>query len=384
MTWASRGLGGLALGVSALGLALGCGGGQPPATPSGVPPSSLLVASAPEGFSAHHLGAPYDANFELLPGKAGRTLFPKGALRKSVQNRLTTEFVEAGDREHFAAHASAWHLARAHASVDGDSTYVSRRLVQVADVLELDETSGARGAPDDAVYYPSKVYLGWSYEVVCQVNKTALGAGFEAHLLVAKGGVEAFSREQEARCQSLGLGVTFDSKKAVFASTLDQVDARFQTGSPVPVLVEWRRIPGRTGHEDPAPRSGCAGTSGCDRCEAWEFAQLSWTIPARDQHGAMWDVDDSPPDVQVTLRGPGGIAVGSPEVQTYAFDWMFDQPLRLATGAKITLVATDRDVAQHDPVASLESPPLPAFLSDSTWQLAGGQVALRGRCVAPE
>lgn len=366
------------------GAGIACGGGKPPADPGGVPPSTILIASAPEGFSAHHLGAPYDANFELLPGKAGRSLFPKGEVYRSAQNRLTTEFVEAGDREHFAAHASAWHLVRSHASIDGERTFVSRRLVQVADVLELDETRGGRGAPDGAVYYPSKVYLGWSYEVVCEVSKSVVDAGFEANLLVAKGGVAAFSRQKDARCQSLGVGVTFDSKKAVFASSLDQVDARFRSGTPAPVLVEWHRIPGRKGHEDEAPQAGCAGTVGCERCEAWEFSHLSWTIPSRDPHGASWDGDDSPPDVQVTMRGPGGIALSSPELQTYAFDWMLDRPVRLATGSKVTLVATDRDAIQHDPMATLASEPLPAFLPSSTWQLAGGQVALRGRCVAPD
>src|SRR5688572_32195474 len=80
--------------VLGMGLLLGggaCGGSKPPADPGGVPPSSILVASPPQGFSMDHLGAPYDANFELLPGKAGRTLFPKGERRTSMQNRLDTE-----------------------------------------------------------------------------------------------------------------------------------------------------------------------------------------------------------------------------------------------------------------------------------------------------
>lgn len=372
-------------GLVGMGVLLGAAcGGKAPADPSGVPPSSILIASAPEGFSTRHLGAPYDANFELLGGKNGRTLFPKGEVHTSAQNRLTTEFVEARDQEHFAAHASAWHLVRTQASIDGERTFVSRRLVQVADVLELDETRGARKAPEGAVYYPGKVYLGWSYEVVCEVEKSALAAGFEANFLVARGGVDAFARDQNARCQSLGMGVTQDSKKAIFATDLNDVQRGFRSGAPVPVLVEWHRIPGRRGHQAAAPKAGCAGTIGCERCEAWEFAHVSWAIPARDPHGAVWDGDDSPPDVQVTLRGPGGVALSSPEQETYAFDWLLDRPLRLATGSKITLVATDRDAFQHDALSSLTSERLPAFLPDSTWKLAGDQVALRGRCVAPD
>src|SRR5690606_8829488 len=103
-------------GLVGMGVLLGAAcGGKAPADPSGVPPSSILIASAPEGFSTRHLGAPYDANFELLGGKNGRTLFPKGEVHTSAQNRLTTEFVEARDQEHFAAHASAWHLVRTQA-----------------------------------------------------------------------------------------------------------------------------------------------------------------------------------------------------------------------------------------------------------------------------
>jgi hypothetical protein len=388
MAWTARRLGRgvelAGLGALAALLAAACGGGKAPLDPGGIPPSSILVASAPEGFSAVHLGAPYDANFELLPGKAGRSLFPEAPVHRSAQHRLNTEIVQASDAEHLAAHASAWHLAGAHAALDHSKTYVSRRLVQVADVVELDETGGARGAPDGAVYYPSKVYLGWSYEVVCEVNKSALDAGFEANLLVAQGDIGAFSKQSNAQCQSLGFGVAFDNGKAVFAKKLEDVDARFHATAAVPVRVEWRRIPGRKGHTDAAPKSGCAGTSGCERCEAWEFVQVAWTIPRRDRSGASWDVDDSPPDVQLTVTAPGGVSLSSPEVQTYAFEWMLDAPLRLPADSKLTIVATDRDVTAHDPMATLVSEPLPAFLHESTWQLMGGQMALRGRCVAPE
>ena|GEM_PF-3917932 len=374
----------LACGGTLVGLSGGaCGGGKTPADPGGVPPSSILVAAAPEGFSEYHLGAPYDANFELLPGKAGRTLFPKAAVHRSAQNRLNTEIVQADDAEHLAAHASAWHLGGAHVSFDHDKTYVSRRLVQVAHVAELDETRGARGAPDEAVYYPSKVYLGWSYEVVCEVNKSSVGADFGARLLVAEAGIDAFSRENDANCHSLGMGVAFDSDRAVFATKLEDVDARFHAAAPVPVRVEWRRIPGRRGKSDAAPRAGCAGTLGCERCEAWEFIHVAWTIPKRDRTGASWDVDESPPDVQLRLSAPGGISLSSPEFETYALDWMLDAPLRLEAGAKVALVATDRDLTAHDPMTTIQGE-LPAFLPDSTWQLAGSQMALRGRCVAPE
>lgn len=382
MAWTARGLGRIG-GLAGL-LAAACGGAKPPDDPGGVPPSSILVASAPEGFSAVHLGAPYDANFELLPGKAGRSLFPEAPVHRSAQNRLSTEIVQASDAEHLAAHASAWHLAGAHVSLDHGKSYVSRRLVQVADVVELDETDGARGAPDGAVYYPSKVYLGWSYEVVCEVSRSALDAGFEANLLVARGDIEAFSKQRDAKCQSLGFGVAFDNGKAVFAKKLEEVDARFHATAAVPVRVEWRRIPGRKGHSETAPRAGCAGTAGCERCEAWEFVHVAWTIPQRDRTGASWDIDDSPPDVQLTLTAPGGVSLSSPEVQTYAFDWMLDAPVRLVTGSKVSIIATDRDVTAHDPMTTLSSEPLPAFLPESTWQLMGGQMALRGRCVAPD
>jgi len=377
--------GGVLVGLSVLVGGMACGGGgKPPADATKVPPSSILLASPPQGFSAHHLGAPYDANFELLGGKAGRNLFPKASVHQAPQNRLDTEVEVARDREHLAAHASAWGLASADLAVSHDKTYVSRRLVEVKDVIELDETTGARSAPEGAVYYPSKVYVGWSYEVVCQVDRSLLDADAEAGFLLARAKAEALFKKEDARCRGLGLGVEFDSRKAIFAKSIEEVGRKFRSSSPVPVLVEWRRIPGRKGHQDPEPKAGCAGTAGCERCEAWEFAHLSWTIPERDSHGAKWDVDDSPPDVQVTVRGPEGILLSSPEFQSFALDWMLDKPVRLKTGSKLILDASDRDTMAHDPVATISSEPLPAFLPDSTWELAGGQVALHGRCVQPD
>ncbi len=346
----------------------------------------IIRASAPQGFSLSHLGRPHDQNFQLLGGKHGRPLFKEAQTFSSQQERLSTSFVKVDDAEHFAAHASAWQLGSARTHLSNNHRYVSRRLILVHDVVELDETDGARRAPKEAVYFPFRVYRGWSYEVVCNVRNKKLGADFEEDFLVAEGGVEAFASDHQLDCTSIGLGIQADSSKSIFADKIEEVDKNFRASSPVPVLVEWRRISGRSGHrrkrEPLEPH--CAGHPGCQPCSKWAFSRLIWTLADRKPGGASWDADDSPPDVSVTLTTEDGLSLTSDELETFDVKWTFRSALELDAGTKLTLKGTDLDVDRNDSILTLEST-VPRYLEDGgTWDLGAGQVWLQGNCKRPE
>src|SRR5690606_25749151 len=253
------------------------------------------------------------------------------------QERQTTQFVEIDDEESLAAHASARQLAGVSAGLSESERFVSRRLMLLHDVVELDETRGARRAPAEAVYFPYRVYRGWSYEVVCDTAKRELDAGFKARFLIAEGGIEAFSRNYGLKCHSVGLGVQADGSKSIFAKKLEDIDHSFRAAAPVPVLVEWRRIPGRKGHRvgPGALRSGCAGDLGCQPCDTWRFSRLTWSLSDRKPGGATWDADDSAPDIAITLSTDAGVAVTSPVIENFELDWRLRSPLELDAGARL-------------------------------------------------
>jgi hypothetical protein len=344
----------------------------------------IITAAAPEGFSMVHLGRPHDVDFELLSGKDGRELFRRAELRTTMKESLRASFVDVADEEGFAAHASAWHLGRIGASVGRGKHYVSRRLVLVSDVVELDETRGPKKAPDRAVYYPFRVYRGWSYEVVCKLGAAGFSTELEQNFLIAEGGIEAFAEEHDLSCQAIGRGVQAKNSESMFASKLEELDRDFRSGAPVPVLVEWRRIEGRVGHggQEVPLKTGCPGESGCEPCEQWSFSGLSWTIPESPQGGGSWDPGGSPPDVTVTLKSEDGSAVTSGEQETLHFDWHLKTPFLISAGQQLQLVASDRDVDQDDPIFEFRGV-VPRYLDEGEWVLHAGQLTMEGTCTLP-
>lgn len=343
-----------------------------------------VLASAPVGFSAHHLGKPHDEMFRLLPGAKSRSIFKKRNVRASPQGKFTTNVFKIENSETLAANASAWGVVSADLEISGKRTYVTRRLALVEDVLELDETSKMYKPPKGAVYYPWRVYRGWSFEVVCSGSSSKMTASFAAQLLVAKGGVAQFAQKAQVDCETVGHGIEINDKNAVFAESLDEIEKRFRSGPAVPILVEWRLIPGRTGKSNKAPklRAGCAGTEGCEPCERWEFARYTWQVPRTKADSDDWDGDGSPPDVVVTIRMTDGTYMSSKETSTFSVDWSFDAPLAVHADETVIVTAVDKDVLTDDPMPTFNAI-APQFLEDGTWKLGQG-AALVGKCVVPK
>lgn len=342
-----------------------------------------VLASAPVGFSIYHIGKPHDAGFRLLPGGESRSLFKKRDVRPSPQGKLTLNAYEITDDETLAANASAWGIVSAGLEVSGKRTFVTRRLALVDDVLELDETSKMFKAPDGAVYYPWRVYRGRSFEVVCSGSSSVITSSFKAELLVAQGSVMQFAKEAQVDCEAVGHGIKIDGKNAVFAGSLEEIEERFRDGPTVPILVEWRLIPGRKGKSSQPPRlrEGCAGSEGCKPCESWEFSRYNWQVPRTKPDSNDWDGDGSPPEVVLSIRTMDGVHMSSPEQSTYSVDWTFDAPLSVNAGETVVVTAVDKDVLADDPMATFNAK-VPQFLERGALRVGHG-ATLIGKCVGP-
>lgn len=380
-SWLASGLGAVAALTVICGSLLMVGCGKRTARSPAAMHRQPILASTPVGFAEHHIGRPHDEDFQLLRGKDGKSLFNKRQARKSPQNKLDLKVFEIGNEEMLKAHASAWGIVSSELGVESERTFVTRRLTLVKEVLELDENTGTRSPPEGAAYYPWRVYLGWSIEVVCSGSANTLSAEFKAAFLVAEGGVEAFSRRFDVECEVSGHGVSVDKTNAIFAKSMDEIEDRFRTGTPVPILVEWVPLEGVKEGESKV-KQGCAGESGCLPCEEWDFSALSLVVPSHKQDTNDWDGDSSPPDVIVTLHAGNDFHASSDEQETYKVEWDFDSPIRLRTGDFLTMQGIDKDAMSDDPIRAVTQP-VPGFLEAGTWRVANG-LSLQGRCVGPK
>lgn len=310
-------------------------------------------------MSPNDLGRPYTADFIRLQGEDGRSLFPEaGAARKTSQNFMEHNFVIVDSERSLAAHASAWGLGGGMDMLT-KQRYASYRALQIDSVFEIDDATAIRNSPPYAVYYPWKIYVGRSYEVLFEGDADRFHAGVQAKLIAWSAEVSTFASENRLTQRTVGHGLTPSSGRAIFAKTQEQIERNYeQSSEAVPILVEWREIPGRRGNQREItwhePKQDCSGQPGCSPCLEWAFDYVEWKIQDRKASGAGWDADGSDPDVVVTLNARGSTR-SSPKRQTLLVEWKLDPPLRVESGTRVSLSGVDRDILDHDRIATLHT-----------------------------
>jgi hypothetical protein len=352
-------------------------------------PGESMVAAAPRGLSLNDLGRPYTADFVRLQGAGGQTLFPHArAPQRSPQGSMEHYFVVADSEQTLAASASAWGLG-GNMDMHAGRRYASYRAVQIKEVYEVDDTTAMRMSPPHAIYYPWRIYLGHSYEMLYEGDVDQFNVGVQANFLAWKAGVKEFASEYHLKLRSVGHGLQPRTDNAIFARTQEEIEKFYATSSePVPILVEWREIPGRRGRERTItwnePRQDCAGQRGCRPCKVWAFDYVEWTIQPRKPTGNAWDADDSPPDVVLTLRARGSSGRTSPKRETYKVEWTLDPPLRVEPGTPVSLRGSDQDWVENDPIASLHTTVQEFHEHDGRVAKVlfdGGDAYMLGRCI---
>lgn len=297
-------------------------------------------------------------------------------------------FVVADSVQILAANASAWGL-----SVDAESRsnhrYASYRAVQIRDVYEIDDTTTIRPTPSFAVYYPWRVYVGHSYETLFEGEADDFHVGVRANLVAWSAGIDDFVGEYHLSHRAVGHGLRPKHEEAIFAKTQQEIESNYTTmnSSPVPVLVEWREIPGRNGHSRAIAwkqvRNDCPGQRGCQPCLEWEFDYVEWKIQARKKNGNEWDADGSPPDVVLSLQGDGASRI-STKHETYNFEWKVDPPLRIEPRKLVVLRGTDKDLIEDDHIDSLRAKVQEFLDTDngvSKIDFDTGAAFMTGRCI---
>lgn len=344
-------------------------------------PGESFVAAAPPGMSAKDLGRPYTVDFVRLQGVEGKTLFPNaGPPSSTPQNTMEHSFVIAESERTLAANASAWGILGAGFSIKTSQRYASYRAVQIDSVYEVDDTTELRHSPPHAIYYPSRIYYGRSYEVLFEGDADRFHAGIKAKLLTFAGGIDAFADDNNLTQKTVGHGLQPATNRAIFAKTQQQIEKNYkQATNPVPILVEWREIPGRTGYHEPISWS----TPKHKPCSEWAFDYVEWRIQKRKVNGSGWDVDGSPPDVVLTLRA-GDDTRTSSKRETYQFEWRVDPPLRVKPGTTVSLSGRDRDILEHDRIDNLrvtvKNIPRRGRI---TVEFENGGALMKGRCTEP-
>lgn len=222
-----------------------CGGRLAFGDSTAIPPH--ILASADLAIDKGDLGRPFDARFEALPGRAGKSLFAGAQIKKLDKHGLYRfERVEVDDSLHLAANARAWGLGSASAGARSGTRYMAYRAIQLEYVLELEETQDPAPAPAGTAFYLSKIYYGRMFEWIVAGAYDDFDAKLRADLLAYEGGISFVERQRGLRVTKHLSGLE-PTKEALLDG--DNVQQHYMTSkdkafsSPVPILVEFTRAP---------------------------------------------------------------------------------------------------------------------------------------------
>ncbi len=347
-----------------------------------------LIAPAPHGMSIDDLGRAFDHDFVRLQGEGGKSLFPQAdAPRRSAQHALEHQLEVIDSREKWAAHVSAW-TAKAGLDMTSGRRFASYRAVQIDEVFEVDDTTTMAPVPRNAVYYPWRIYTGRSYEIIVEGSEQRFHAVARADFEVFSGDIEAFAGRYDLEWRVVGRGLSPTRPGAIFARTARQIETSYEAtrDASVPILVEWRRIPGRQGHTGAVAwvqlREGCPGKRGCEPCRRWSFDRVEVQFPRRKPDGRQWDADGSPPDTVMVLTA-GRDRYVSAKRERYARTWVMSSGVKVDVGDRLVLQALDSDLVADDPMFIVDAQ-VRGTIEAGRLDFGSGAVVAVGHCIEPD
>lgn len=227
------------------------------------PGPARVEAAARMEAAPHMLGRPFDAGFEPLVGMTGKNIFNGAKVRRHKDiGELRAQWVYIENSSELAANVRGWGIISIGGAASREQRYATYRALQVSEVVELDDTTAAMSDPPQAaVYYLSKIYYGRMYELVFSGHKKDFSVDVRAGLL-------KFGGEFQARAKQHNLNVKVHARglrplgEVLLDASHEKLSEIYGTeknwGKPRPILVEFRRIPGR---QDPG------------------FTELAWERP---------------------------------------------------------------------------------------------------------
>jgi hypothetical protein len=253
--------------------------------------SVAVTITAPDGTNNDDLGVLFDARFQPLSG----SLRPAGvAPEVRPLSRTDRETREEMTTTEVSASASVWGIGADIAS-DSSRTYGYMRAFQHTQVVQMPRSATLSEAPAGAAYYLSRIWYGRMIEVRFGGTRDAVRAHVRALTPEgATGGVAGGTETDTAYFHAVTLGLQERIRgdlAALAATSVDDLVATYQTGDPVPILVELAPIPA-------ALRPVAVGP------ERVEIRLISISFPASKPDTTPWDVFGGLPDMAVRITSP--------------------------------------------------------------------------------
>ncbi|HTR50284.1 MAG TPA: hypothetical protein VMJ10_06220 [Kofleriaceae bacterium] len=225
---------------------------QSPATDS---KNLSVYASAPPTLSTADLGRPCDDSFHRIPGRLGSPLYARRKGTVAGSSGFQSEFLEADDTRELQANAEGWGIGAGSVDRAKQRRYVVYRASQQDNILEVDDTvDPAHEPPPEAKWYIASIFVGRSYEIVVEGDKTKFNVGVRAKIKAFDLGMSKLTESGFLHITAKGRGLVPKNDSdgdglpddALFAKSPQEIAKAYKASTdPVPMYVEYRSIPGR-------------------------------------------------------------------------------------------------------------------------------------------
>jgi hypothetical protein len=203
----------------------------------------VALAHGFAGLDENDLGTMYTA--DLTPLNGAPNLFESKPARRVPRDEMQHLVVKL--RQSLQMNAGFNYLfLKAGGSYERERDYQLVRAMQVHEVVRVDETARMHEPPRDAVFYLAEVHLGASFDLLIDGEFSSMGAKLEAAFAAVGGTLESVHKSSAYRMHAFGLGLRDTTGEGIFAMTPEQITTSYRTGTPVPVELVFRTIPGRT------------------------------------------------------------------------------------------------------------------------------------------
>lgn len=245
----------LATVLSATTFGFGCATTHPPLIEAELPPDESSAATgidtftvmAPQNVHEQDLGRPCDSSFNFISGEDGKAIYRRSSepSRHKMTDTYVTEFTSSRKLE-FAL--KVWGI-EANAGNDSDTRYAAYRMYETKKLVEVDD----RGidpdppAPEGAVWYIGAIYFGYSVEAIASGDSQSFHAGVAAKIIsqdLGKFRAVVENNHLQTRIKTRGLARAAEKEFSAVRSIDDLTKYYREDEMPVPILVEYRSIPG--------------------------------------------------------------------------------------------------------------------------------------------
>lgn len=208
------------------------------------PGTQVFRVMATESISEKDLGRPCDEKFQFLPGEASEPIFDAAS---KPRNHPTTSagYVQFGNTREVDVALGIWGLD-VGAGEREEQRYGLYRMHETKKVIEVDDRGkGPRAVPEGAQWYVGAIYFGYSIEEFTWGNRHSFHAGVGARLATKNlGKFHALVSQYQLSSLIRARGLEGTEQQLQTIRSLDDLANYRRAPDPVPILVEYRSIPG--------------------------------------------------------------------------------------------------------------------------------------------